>query len=200
MPLTADPVSKLAHVHLMILDGSEQATNLLKNIFTELGFMNIHVAKDGYEGIQLMKRTVVHMIFTDWELRVRRQSVLDGSGKGKELPPLSGADFVKRLRRSPRSPNPFVPVVMVVNEASGERATNARAAGINEIIVKPLKASELCRQIMNLIDDRRYFITAPDYRGPCRRQAMLSLPPGIQERRIREVRLVRREETMRGRA
>jgi len=175
------------------MDGSAHAADLLRDVFDKLGFSNVQVVNDGYEGIQAMKRKSVHLIFTDSELRVRKRSPLHG-----ELPSpdtaLSGTEFVRRLRHSPRSPNPFVPVVMVVDPNERGSSDDARSAGVNETVTKPLQAEDLCRQIMHLIDDPRYFITADTYKGPCRRNETGSPPADITERRTRQVRLVRRKE------
>lgn len=200
MPITDKPVSKLARIQVMVLDGSANAADLLREVFVKLGFTNIHVVNDGYEGIQAMKRMPVHLIFTDWELRVRKRRVLpDGQeapADDKDLLPLSGAEFVKRLRQSPRSPNPFVPIVMVVNEQDEDKISSARDAGVNEIVTKPLDVAALCERIKALVDDTRFFVTAENYKGPCRRQETKPLPAGIPiERRKRQVRLVRRRET-----
>jgi two-component system, chemotaxis family, chemotaxis protein CheY len=189
--------NRLEQIQVLVLDGSAHAADLLREVFVKLGFSNIHVVNDGYEGIQAMKRKTVHLVFTDWELRVRKKRLLGDETtppKDKDVLPLSGTEFVKRLRQSPHSPNPFVPVVMVVNQEAGEHSAKARDAGVNEIVTKPLQADDLCRRIISLIDDTRHFITADTYKGPCRRTPGKPLPPGLPERRTRQVRLVRRKE------
>jgi CheY-like chemotaxis protein len=200
MPSTAKSTNKLEKINVMVMDGSAHAADLLKDALSKLGFVNIEVAKDGYEGIRVMRKKIVHLVFTDWELRVRKRRLLNDEETPasppteKDIVPLSGSEFVKRLRRSPQSPNPFVPVVMVVNQNVEEHFNEARDAGVNEIVAKPLQAADFCQRIMSLIDDTRYFITAETYKGPCRRREIKLLPTGSEERRKRQVRLVRRKE------
>ena len=194
--------NKLSRIQVMVLDGSTNAAELLRNVFVKLGFANVQIVNDGYEGIRMMKKMPVHLVFTDWELRVRKHRPAEGeeaapSSSDKDLVQLSGADFVKRLRQSPHSPNPFVPVVMLVNENSNDNMTKAREAGVNEIVTKPLDITDLCARIIALIDKPRAFITADTYKGPCRRLADQPLPSGTEERRKRQVRLVRRKEYQR---
>jgi len=191
------PLNRLEQIQVLVLDGSAHAADLLREVFVKLGFSNVQVVNDGYEGIQSMKKKTVHLVFTDWELRVRKKRPLgddEAAPTAKDILPLSGTEFVKRLRQSPHSPNPFVPVVMVVNQDADAPSAKARDAGVNEIITKPLQADELCRRIMSLIDDTRHFITAESYKGPCRRRDPKPLPAGGTERRKRQVRLVRRKE------
>jgi two-component system, chemotaxis family, chemotaxis protein CheY len=197
MPLEAKSVDKLARIQVLLMDGSAHVSELLREIFVKLGFNNVLVVNDGFEGIQAIKRQPIHLIFTDWELRVRKRNPLDDGSqppKEEDLLPLSGTEFVRRLRQSPKSPNPFVPIVMVVNQNSPEVYAAARDAGVNEIVSKPIKADELCKRITDLIDDKRHFITADTYKGPCRRRENKPLPAGKAERRIRQVRLIRRME------
>lgn len=199
MPPNDKPVGKLARIQVMVLDGSANAADLLREVFVKLGFTNIHVVNDGFEGIQAMKRMPVHLIFTDWELRVRKRRMLptgeEAPPDDKDVLPLSGTEFVKRLRQSPHSPNPFVPIVMVVTENDEDKIAHARDAGVNEVITKPLNVADLCRRIAALVDDTRFFVTADSYKGPCRRLAAKPLAAGAPERRKRQVRLVRRRET-----
>jgi len=193
---SANATNKLEKIQVLVLDGSAHAADLLRDVFLKLGFMNIQVVSDGYEGAQAMKKKPVHLVITDWELRVRKKPKISDTSppSDKDILPLSGTEFVRRLRQSPHSPNPFVPVVMVVNHDAEENAALARDAGVNEIITKPLQADELCARLMQLIDDRRHFITAENYKGPCRRRAANPLGEGVVERRQRQVRLVRRKE------
>lgn len=171
MPITDKPVSKLARIQVMVLDGSANAADLLREVFVKLGFANIQIFNDGFEGIQAMKRLPVHLVFTDWELRVRKRKLLPTGEEqlpsDKDIMPVSGTEFVKRLRQSPASPNPFVPIVMVVAENDEEKIAKARDAGVNEVITKPLNVAELCRRIAALVDDTRMFVTSDSYKGPC---------------------------------
>ena len=197
MPPNAKPASKLDSINVLLMDGSAHVSELLREIFVKLGFNNLQVVNDGFEGIQVLKRKPVHLIFTDWELRVRKRKLMDDGSeppKEEDVLPLSGTEFVRRLRRSPKSPNPFVPIVMVIGQNSPESFAQARDAGVNEIVTKPLNANELCGRIMELIDDKRHFITADTYKGPCRRRETKPLPAGSSERRFRQIRLVRRTE------
>jgi two-component system chemotaxis response regulator CheY len=191
-------VSKLENIQVMVLDGSARAADLLRGVFVKLGFENITVVTDGYEGIRMLKRTPVHLIFADWELRVRKRRPIGDRPpvpSPDDILPINGTDFVRRLRQSPHSPNPFVPVVLIANENSADDISKARDAGANEVITKPLDVEEICKRIVNLIDDTRYFITARTYKGPCRRRVAGALPPDVTEdRRKQTIRLVRRKE------
>ena len=72
--------------------------------------------------------------------------------------------------------------------------TSARDSGVNEVVINPLMAEDLCQRIISVIEDTRPYITAPEFKGPCRRRNVASLPSGTRERREREVHVVKNTE------
>jgi len=189
---------RLSNIKILVLDGSPKAASVLKDMFSKLGLSSVQTANDGFEGVQCMRKVRFDLVFTDAELRVqRRKKPLDGKSEEKEegeAVPINGVHFVERLRRARTSPNPYVPIVMLVDMIANTNLASVRDAGVNEILQKPVNADEFCQKIMTLIDSPRAFITAESYRGPCRRREALGPPEGSEERRVRQVRLVRRNE------
>lgn len=187
---------KLEKVHILILDNSMQITQLFKRMLEEFGFSNIFTANNGFQGVQILREIKINLIITDWELKTPRGTSESGSNviSHIDILPVSGVDFVKRLRRSPASPNPFIPVIMFADTVEKMQVVSARDAGVNEICIKPLSAEELCNRIMAVIDSPRIFVTAENYKGPCRRRKTLPLPQQ-QERRKRDIRVIKRNET-----
>lgn len=176
--------ARLQNVNILLLDNSEKATGVLKDIFLELGFSNTFTAHNGQEGVQIMKEIRIDAIFTDWELKVHRST----GDAGQHIIAFSGLDMVERIRGSKYSPNPFVPVVMIAEKDDVKLMENARDIGVDEIIFKPIIAEDICNTLNNIIDFQRMFIAADTYRGPCRRRSANSNIK--QDRRVREVKLV----------
>jgi len=192
LALSSQPFDAL---NVLVVDGSTNAGTLIKGLLEKLGFNNVFVSKSGFEGVQVLKNERIDLIFTDWELLVQRQNqVAKDEMDEPEIMPISGSLFVKRLRSSPASPNPFIPVIMLLQSATDDHVALARDSGVNEIIIKPFNASDFSKRIMAIIDDPRMFITANTYRGPCRRRSAGTLTSGAADRRIMEVRLVKRRE------
>jgi two-component system, chemotaxis family, chemotaxis protein CheY len=190
---TPDPAEKLQKVRVLVVDSSTQAADLIKNIFGQLGFPNVLVANDIYESIQIMKRIRVDMIFADWGMKAGYNPQIYAGGALAHKVAVNGAQYVKNLRFSPSSPNPFIPVVMLMGAVTDRDIVGVRDSGVNDIILKPLEAHEFCHKIVALIDRPRIFITASSYKGPCRRIDNAAEFVG-KERRKRQVRLVRRSE------
>ncbi len=179
---------RLAVVQILIVISSNRAGDLIKRLFENLGFQNLHLAHDATEAVQFLKNLHVHLIVTDADLQL--SSKVAATAAADNVLQLSGIHFVERLRRAPTSPAPFIPILMLMDQAHKKSIFAARDAGVNEIVLKPLEARNFCERIIQMIDTPRPYVTANTYRGPCRRRKG-GPPPGTQERRVREVRLIR---------
>lgn len=189
---TPSPESKLSKINVLVLDGGAKAAELIKAIFAELGLKNVFVANDGYQGVQVLKEVKIHIIFTDSELKVMKHHASNKSvDQPGEIAPVSGIHMVQRLRRSSISPSPFVPIIMMMDTVDKKSVLEARDAGVNEILLRPVDAEEFCQRLISIIDHPRMFVTADTYKGPCRRRANGHAPAGTKERRVREVRIVK---------
>lgn len=62
------PSEQLGKIKVLIMDSNKNAAELIKDIFSELGFANVIVANDGFQGVQIMKDERIDLIFTDREL------------------------------------------------------------------------------------------------------------------------------------
>ena len=179
---------RIAGVQVLIVISSARAGDLIKRLFENLGFQNLHLAHDATEAVQFLKNLHVHLIVTDADLQL--SSKVTPTTVSDNILQLSGIHFVERLRRASTSPAPFIPILMLMDQAYKKSIFAARDAGVNEIVLKPLEARNFCERIIQMIDTPRPYVTANTYRGPCRRRKG-GPPPGTQERRVREVRLIR---------
>ncbi len=189
----SDQVQRLQKVRVLVVDSSMHAADLIKNIFGQLGFSNVLVANDIYESMQIMKHVRVDMIFADWALKVGYNPRVYSGGVQVNSTAVNGAQYVKNMRCAPTSPNPFIPVVMLMGAVTNKDVVSVRDSGVNDIILKPLDAGDFCQKIVSLIDHPRIFVTASSYKGPCRRLHTVEEYSG-KNRRTREIRLVRRSE------
>lgn len=186
--------NKLDQVRILVLENEESIRDMLHNVLQKLGFSRIFGAVDGIEGLEIMRQKPIDMILTDWELRPHpsRGMKEDNSAvirsEWGDFPPYNGGSFVKCLRHSPSSPNPFIPVIMMTGPTMSSTVRYARDAGVNEILMKPIVTEELCRRMIEIIERPRNFVTSEKYRGPCRRRKQI--PFEGEDRRKLEVRVL----------
>ncbi len=188
--LVAKPerVSRLDRIQVLVIHSSDKAGELIKNIFQQIGFKHVVTAQTAAEAVFAMRQMRIDIILLDSHLYTSKDSA--GSTPGWES--IRGVDFIKRLRHASNAPSRFAPIIMLADGVTREELVDARDAGVNEVIMKPLNAEEFCARVVQVFDRPRNFVTAPAYKGPCRRRVVE--PSAIEiERRIREVRLIRHE-------
>ncbi len=85
------------------------------------------------------------------------------------MAPDDGVDLTLAVRDESRSPNPYLPVIMVTAYTDKRHMGKARDAGVSGLLHKPVTPLALSRSIANVIDDARPFIRTRAYFGPDRR-------------------------------
>jgi len=180
---------------MLVLDNDPTIRELLDTVLRKLGFGKIFTAYDGFDGVGLLRKHPIDLIITDWELRPashNRMEIPENKvivSEWGEFPPYNGAGFVKCLRHSKFSPNPFVPVIMFTGPTTPNHIKYARDAGVNEILLKPIEAKALCNRIIEVVEKPRNFVTSENYKGPCRRRRQMPLN-GSPDRRKQDVRVL----------
>lgn len=138
---------------ILIVDDNQHMRVLLAEILRAIGVNAIYEANDGAEGLQMMRAHAIDIVMTDLSMQ-----------------PLDGIDFVRLLRNSPDSPNQMIPVIMITGHSTMKRVSEARDAGVTEILTKPLTARGVVDRITRVVNHPRPFIRTGDYFGPDRRR------------------------------
>lgn len=144
---------RLELLKILIVDDNPHIRVLLAEILRAVGLQNIYEASDGAEALQVMRGHPIDIIMTDLAME-----------------PLDGIDFVRLLRNSPDSPNQMAPVIMITGHSTLRRIHEARDAGVNEFLAKPLTARGVLDRLQKIIDHPRPYIRSDDYFGPDRRR------------------------------
>jgi DNA-binding response OmpR family regulator len=90
------------------------------------------------------------------------------------MKPIDGISFTNTIRRSHDSPNPTVAIVMISAHSERSRVEQARDAGVNGFLVKPISTRLLFDRIAAALSDHRPFVRSPTYYGPDRRRGTVS--------------------------
>jgi len=138
---------------ILLVDDNQHMRVLLTEILRAIGVRAVLEAEDGAEALTLMRAHPIDIVMTDLAMT-----------------PLDGIDFVRRLRNAPDSPNQLTPVIMVTGHSTSRRVTEARDAGVNEFLAKPVTARGVLERVVEIIDNPRPFVRSRDYFGPDRRR------------------------------
>ncbi|HEX2801936.1 MAG TPA: response regulator, partial [Phenylobacterium sp.] len=99
-------------------------------------------------------------------------------------------DFVRLLRKSPNPAVQMLPVIMITGHSTLSRVNEARDAGVNEFLTKPLTGRGVIERITLVVDHPRPFVNCTTYFGPDRRRRIDPNFQGPQRRRDDPQRMV----------
>lgn len=154
---------------VLIIDDSRHMRMIVKSLLLQLGCKDVCEAGDGALAFKEMQNFPCDLIIVDWAME-----------------PLDGLDFVRLVRTAKDSRNPYVPIIMLSGFTEVRRVVEARDAGVNEFLAKPVSAELLGARISSVFFNPRAFIQSKKYFGPCRRRNDFGPPRGQRDRRVSE--------------
>ena len=152
---------------ILLVDDNQHMRMLLTEILRAIGVKEVYEACDGAEALQKLRTHNVDIVMTDLAME-----------------PLDGIDFLQLLRNSADSPNQLCPVIMVTGHTTQKRVAEARDAGVNEFLAKPVTARGIIDRITRIVEFPRPFIRTETYFGPDRRRRADPHHPGPWRRRL----------------
>ncbi|CAN5496831.1 response regulator [soil metagenome] len=138
---------------VLIIDDNKPMREIIGTILKSLGVRKIVEANDGIEALKVVTEREIDIIFTDLMMQ-----------------PVDGLAFIRWVRTSPASGNPYIPIIMVTGHATRASLDEARMAGVTEFLAKPLTARGVLHRVNEVINNPRDFVRVSDYFGPCRRR------------------------------
>ena len=143
----------LENLNILLVEDNKHMQILIKEILRSFRIKQVRVADDGADAIKEMRTFATDLVVCDWNMQ-----------------PIDGLEFVRMVRTSSDSPNPYVPVIMLTGHTETNRVMEARASGITEFLAKPVSARSLYQRICMVIEYPRQFIKTRTYTGPDRRR------------------------------
>jgi PleD family two-component response regulator len=153
------------NIRVLVLEDSGPMRKLLRNMLLAIGVGEVVDMTDAGLAYIKMKMAPVDFALVDWEMY-----------------PVTGLEFVRRIRTERDSPNPFLPIIMVTAHTERERVVRARDLGITEFLAKPISAQSLAQRIEELVDRPRPYVRTSSYFGPCRRRKRGGIFIGVERR------------------
>ncbi len=157
----------LSALGLLVVDDNQHMRLLLRQVLRSLGIRKVREASDGAGAFSAMRNFPADIIITNWMMT-----------------PVDGIEFVRLLRTASDSPNPYAPVLMLSGHTEAFRVVEARDAGVNEYLAKPISATQLYSRLVNVVERPRPFVRCPAFAGPCRRRPGSGSDYSGPERRV----------------
>lgn len=142
-------------ISILVVDDNRQMRMLVRSVLRGFGFTRLYEAVDPAEALEIMRVTPIDLLITDVAMK-----------------PIDGLEFARMVRRAPDSPNSFVSIVVMSGHSGRRMVAEARDAGVNSYLVKPVTAQNLYQHIMAAAGDARPFVRAKNYFGPDRRTGL----------------------------
>ena len=140
-------------VKVLVVDDNVHMRKLVVTILQAFGVIQIYEADSGERGWTIVRESNPDVIVLDWVMEA-----------------MSGLDFIQLIRTNPNTPNPFVPVIMLTGHTSLDHVRQARDAGVNEFIAKPVSVKTMMSRLVAVIEHPRPYVRTGGYFGPCRRR------------------------------
>lgn len=98
------------------------------------------------------------------------------------LPPHGGLNLTQAIRRNTSNENRTLPILVMCSDTRDSTVKNARDAGANMVIAKPMSPASLYDRLAWIAFNPRKFVDTATYFGPDRRFKIEGYPGGIGRR------------------
>lgn len=126
--ITADTV-------FLVVDDADTMRKVTSSQLERLGARHILTAANGAEALALLKTRKVNVILSDWN-----------------MPVMDGLTLLRKVRSDPKLA--MLPFIMITAESSRSQITEAIAAGVSNILIKPYTANDLSQRITRAMNHR----------------------------------------------
>lgn len=140
-------------ISFLVVDDNDHMRRLVRLILHSMGVDEVYEAHDGADAVSQMRQVAPDIVITDWMMQ-----------------PMNGLELTEFIRKSPESPNRFMPIIMMTGFAEREQVFKARDTGVTEFLVKPLSAVSLFSRVEAIVEKPRPFVHVGEYFGPDRRR------------------------------
>jgi DNA-binding response OmpR family regulator len=146
-------VSALAGLKVCIVDADGEMRQMIRDALTGLGISQIRECADSDMAQQLIGEFDPDLCIYDWETG-----------------PTDAISFVRKLRASESDRQSEMRLIMITGNSNTRRVIDARNAGVDEFLVKPISLRALHGRLLTLVDNPRLFVRTSGYTGPDRRR------------------------------
>jgi CheY-like chemotaxis protein len=144
----------LSAIRILVVEDNVLQRRILIRILQAANAQEIRQAADGGEALTILETFLPDVILTN-----------------RQMQPIDGITFARRVRASEQRPFQTVPIIMLSLNDEPNLQQTARNAGINAFLLKPVSPDALCQCILQLTRNPTPFVRSANYIGPDRRFA-----------------------------
>jgi len=144
----------LPRIRVLVVDDNAALRGVLRVSLQAFGCAKVTETGTVAQALELLKSQPIDLVITDWKMK-----------------PRDGMDLLSSIRSPMTSPCPGLPVIMLTAYADTDRIRQARRAGVNAFLVKPVTASALACCLRDVLTGEHTIVASDTYVGPERRMA-----------------------------
>ena len=122
------------NMQILIVDDYKTMLRIISNLLKQIGFSNVDEAIDGGSALGKLREKSYGMIISDWNME-----------------PMTGLQLLKEVRADEKLKT--TPFIMITAESKTENVVAAKAAGVNNYIIKPFNAETLKKKMSSVIGE-----------------------------------------------
>ena len=123
------------NINVLIVDDYNTMLRIIRTFLRQIGFKNIWEANNGEEALEKLRTGYYGLVISDWNMS-----------------PMSGLELVEAVRADAALAH--LSFILVTAEGKAEKVVAAKAAGVDNYIVKPFNAATLERKISAVLKPR----------------------------------------------
>lgn len=144
---------RLAELRFLIVDDDPNMCFILRAMLDRAGLRNYRIELSAIAALRNLTASRPDVVICDWKMS-----------------PMDGIEFARRMRRGRTGRERLLPIILLTSYAEPERVAEARDAGVNEVLVKPVSGKTLLGRIQSIVCRPRKFIDVTTFIGPDRRR------------------------------
>lgn len=165
---------RMSRLRVLVADPYSQLREIMRDILVRgIGVGEVLEVRDGEEALATLRELPCDVVIADAGMK-----------------PLGGIGLTKLIRKGVENLDTFTPVIIVSGHADINEIIEARDAGANEYLAKPLSAKILDLRLHAVIDHPRPFVRTDDFFGPDRRRHREGHPFKGEDRRSKEAEVI----------
>lgn len=156
--------SRLGPLSVLVVEDGAFIRSVLAATLRQLGVGTVHAVASGAAAIRFFEE--------------RRAALPPGAAPVDVvisdiiMPEVDGMMLLRWIRSSPKSPDKFLPVLMLSGAADRHYVEQARDLGATDFIAKPFSAGTVAGRLLLAVARPRRFVLANGYFGPDRRRTV----------------------------
>jgi two-component system chemotaxis response regulator CheY len=150
--MSAKQIEKMIErLGILVVDENQYMRRMTRMMLMNIGAKSIYEAADGLVALDVIRNANPDVVLLDWD-----------------LPILSGPQLMHIVRSPGVFARPFLPVIMLTNDASRTRVSHAMRLGVHEFLLKPTSPKMLQDRLLSImlrprpmVQIGKYFVPEP---------------------------------------